>query len=199
MERILARVLDRFGAAQPAQRALDRAFDAAPRDKRQAAATVGLIVSRAFVGGDLPAARDGLQRGLAADLDDEDLVYYALWVRLLERQRHATTDGVADRIFSRALDDAGWVGRLARFGSGLAKADDLVASAATPTEKTEALFYVAMDRRASGDAQGAATELHQVLDASGIGLMEVAITRDLLDGPRATLGGPVPPEAAQQP
>ena len=199
VERTLSRVLDRFGAAQPAQRALDRAYDAAPRNKQQAAATVGQIVARAFVSGDLAAARDGLQRGLAADLDDEDLVYYALWVRLLERQRHAATDGMADRIFSRAVDDAGWVGRLAVFGAGLAKADALIASAKTPAEKTEALFYAAMDRRAAGDAQGADTGLMQVLDAGGIDLMEVAIARDLLDGPRATVGGPVPAEATQQP
>ncbi|MGO9714021.1 MAG: tetratricopeptide repeat protein [Polyangiaceae bacterium] len=197
VERTLSRVLDRFGAAQPAQRALDRAFDAAPRNKAQAAATVGQIVARAFVSGDLAAARDGLQRGLTADLGSDDLVYYALWVRLLERQRHAPTDGTADRIFSRALDDAGWIGRLASFGAGQTKADALIASAKSPAEKTEALFYAAMDRRASGDAQGANTGLQQVLDAGGIDLMEVAIARDLLDGPRATVGGPVPAEAAQ--
>ncbi len=197
VERTLSRVLDRFGAAQPAQRALDRAFDAAPRNKPQAAATVGLIVARAFVSGDLAAARDGLQRGLAADLEDEDLVYYALWVHLLERQRHAAGDGALERIFARALDDAGWIGRLAGFGAGVVKADALIASAKTPAEKTEALFYAAMDRRAAGDAQGAKTELLQVVDAAGIGLMEVAIARDLLDGAHETVGGPVPPEASQ--
>ncbi len=197
VERILARVLDRFGAAQPARRALDRAFDAAPRNKTQAAQTVGQIVARAFVSGDLAAARDGLQRGLAADLDDDDLVYYALWVRLLERQRHAPADGAADRVFARALDDAGWIGRLANFGAGLAKADALIASAKSPAEKTEALFYSAMDRRAAGDTQGANTGLQQVVDAGGIDLMEVAIARDLLDGAHATVGGPVPPEANQ--
>jgi tetratricopeptide (TPR) repeat protein len=199
VERTLSRVLDRFGAAQPAQRALDRAFDAAPRNKQQAAATVGLIVARAFVNGDLAAAREGLQRGIAADLEEEDLVYYALWVRLLERQRHAPSDGASDRIFTRTLDDAGWIGRLAAFGAGMVKADALVAGAKTPAEKTEALFYSAMDRRASGDAQGANTGLLQVLDAGGIDLMEVAIARDLLDGPRAKVSGPVPPEAALQP
>jgi len=195
VERTIARVFDRFGAADRAQRALDRAYEAAPRDKHQAAATVGQIVARAFVNGDLAAARDGLQRGIAADLEDEDLVYYALWVRLLERQRHAATDGVADRIFTRAIDDAAWIGRLAQFGAGILQANDLIARAKTPSEKTEALFYVAMDRRAAGDAQGADSGLRQVLDATGIDLMEVAIARDLLDGPRAKIKGPIPPEA----
>ena len=199
VERTLSRVLDRFGAVQPAQRALDRAFDAAPRNKAQAAATVGQIVARAFVKGDLAAAREGLQKGIVADLENEDLVYYALWVRLLERQRKAAPDASLDRIFSRALDDPGWIGRLASFGAGLSKSDAIIASAKTPAEKTEALFYAAMDRRAAGDAQGANSGLQQVLDAGGIDLMEVAIARDLLDGPRATLGGPVPVEATQQP
>jgi tetratricopeptide (TPR) repeat protein len=199
VERTLSRVFDRFGAAQPAERALERAFDAAPRNKQQAAITVGQFVARAFVSGDLTAARDGLQRGLAADLDDDDLVYYALWVRLLERQRKVPTNGVADRVFARALDDAGWIGRLASFGAGLAKPDALVASAKTPAEKTEALFYSAMDRRAAGDAQGANSGLQQVLDAGGIDLMEVAIARDILDGAKATVGGPVPPEATLSP
>ncbi len=199
VERTLSRVFDRFGAAQPAERALERAFDAAPRNKQQAAITVGQFVARAFVSGDLTAARDGLQRGLAADLDDDDLVYYALWVRLLERQRKVPTNGVADRVFARARDDAGWIGRLANFGAGLAKPDALVASAKTPAEKTEALFYSAMDRRAAGDAQGANSGLQKVLDAGGIDLMEVAIARDILDGAKATVGGPVPPEATLSP
>ncbi len=196
VERVLARVLDRFGAAQPAQRALDRAFEAAPRDKRQAAATVGQLVGRAFVRGDLKAARDGLARGLSVELDSEDLIYYALWVRLLERQLRAPTDGVADRIFASILDDGRWSGRLAAFGAGILKPQDLVTSAKTPAQKTEALFYAAADRRAAGDAKGGDDGLRQVLGASGIDLMEVAIAREILSGRAAQLGGPLPPEVA---
>jgi tetratricopeptide (TPR) repeat protein len=197
VERVLSRVLDRFGAAQPAQRALDRAFEAAPRDKHQAAATVGQLVGRAFVRGDLKGARDGLARGISAELESEDLIYYALWVKLLERQLRAPTDGVADRIFSSVLDDGRWAGRLAAFGAGVLKADDLVASAKTPAQKTEALFYAAMDRRASGDSKGADDGLKQVLGASGIDLMEVAIAREILVGRGAQIGGPLPAEFAQ--
>ena len=191
VERTLSRVLDRFGAGQLAQHALERALEAAPRNKQQAAATVGQIVARAFVKGDLASAQDGLQRGIAADLENEDLVYYALWVRLLERQRHVADATASPTASSRAPSttpggSAGWPA----FGAGLTKAEALIASAKTPAEKTEALFYVAMDRRAAGDAQGANSGLRQVLDAGGIDLMEVAITRDLLDGPHATVGGP---------
>jgi tetratricopeptide (TPR) repeat protein len=197
VQRVLARVLDRFGATKHAERALERAYEAAPHDKVQAAATVGQIVARAFVRGDLAAARDGVARGLAADLDDDDMVYSALWLRLLEKQMKAPTDGSADRIFTRALDDAGWIGQLARFGAGLAKAQDLVNAAKTPAEKTEALFYTAMDRRVAGDTNAANVQLRSVVDSNGIDLMEVAIARDILDGPRATVSGPIPAEAAQ--
>lgn len=101
VERTLARVLDRFGADAPAQRALERAYAAAPGDKHQAAQTIELVIGRAFVRGDLAAARDGLQHAIAADLDSDDLVYFALWVRLLERQLRVPTDGSPDSACSR--------------------------------------------------------------------------------------------------
>ncbi len=196
VERLLSRVLDRFGAAQRAQQALERAFEATPHDKRQIAATLGQLVGRAFVRGDLPAARDGLARALAAELDGDDLVYYALWVRLLERQLHRATDGVPQRVFNSVVDDGRWTGRLAAFGAGKIKADELIASAKTPTQRTEALFYAAMDRRASGDAKGADDALKQVLSASELDLLEVGFARDILSGTHAQIGGPLPSDVA---
>ncbi|MEO6419522.1 MAG: hypothetical protein ABIP39_08965, partial [Polyangiaceae bacterium] len=192
VERVLAKVLDRFGAEKPAQKALERAFDAAPRDKGQTSATLGIMVGRALLRGDLPSGRDGLKRAVAADLEEDDLIYLALWVRFLEKQAHATTDGGSERVFSSILDDGRWIGRLAAFGGGRIKADELVSSAKTPAQKTEALFYAALDRRASGDARGAESTLKQVLTAGGVDLMEVSLTRDMLDGPRIQVTGPVP-------
>ena len=60
IERLIARALDRFGdasARSSAMKALERALEAAPRDKRQSAATIGQIVARAFVKNDLAGAR----------------------------------------------------------------------------------------------------------------------------------------------
>jgi tetratricopeptide (TPR) repeat protein len=196
VERVLSRVLDRFGAAQRAQQALERAFEATPHDKKQIAATLGQLVGRAFVRGDLLAARDGLSRALAAELDGDDLVYYALWVRLLERQLHKPTDGMPQRVFNSVVDAGRWAGRLAAFGAGKVKPEDLIASAKTPTQRTEALFYSAMDRRASGDAKGADDALKQVISASGVDLMEVGFARDLLSGKHGELGGPLPSDVA---
>ncbi|HVN38190.1 MAG TPA: hypothetical protein VMW19_08480, partial [Myxococcota bacterium] len=194
VERVLSRVLDRFGAAQPAQRALERAYAAAPGDKRQVTQTVELVVGRAFVRGDLAAAREGLQRALAADLDDADLVYFALWVRLLERQLHAPTDGAAERVFASVPDDGRWVATLARFGEGKLKGDELIARATSPIQKYEALFYDAMDHRAAGDTKGGDDLLRQVVAGTGLELSEVTLARDMLDSGKAQLGGPLPPD-----
>jgi tetratricopeptide (TPR) repeat protein len=196
VERVLARVLDRFGAAQPAQRALERAYAAAPGDKRQATQTIELLVGRAFVRADLPSARDGLQRAMAADLADDDLIYFALWVRLLERQLHLPTDGTPDRVFSSVGDDGRWAATLARFGEGKLKGDELVARAKNPIQKYEALFYSAMDHRATGDTKGGDELLRQVVLGTGLELSEVTLARDMLDPGKSQVGGPLPPDVS---
>ncbi len=196
VERILARVLDRFGAVQPAQRALERAYAAAPGDKHQAAQTIELLIGRAFVRGDLSTAREGLQRAVAADLDEDDLVYFALWVRLLERQLRVPTDGAPDRVFASVLDDGRWVAALARFGESKLKLDELLSRAKTPIQKYEALFYAAMDHRASGDTKGGDDLLRQVVAGTGLELSEVTLARDILDPSKSQLGGPLPPDVS---
>lgn len=192
VERLISRVLDRFGAAKSAEKALERALQAAPRDKRQTAATIGEIVGRAFVHGDLAAAREGLARGQVAELGREDIVYDALWVRLLERQQRDANDQTAERILLGAADDPRWIGKIAAFGAGKIKAAELVAAAQTPTQKTEALFYAAIDRKVSGDAKGADEALRQVVSSPGLDLVEFTLARELLVGGQAQVGGPVP-------
>ncbi len=196
VERVLARVLDRFGAVQPAQRALERAYAAAPGDKHQVTQTIELLIGRAFVRGDLAAAREGLQRALATDLADDDLVYFALWVRLLERQLRVPSDGTPDRVFVSVPDDPRWVASLARFGEGKLRGDELIARATTPIQKYEALFYSAMDHRAAGDTKGGDELLRQVVAGTGVELSEVTLARDLLDPTRSQLGGPLPTDVA---
>ncbi|HEY8041978.1 MAG TPA: hypothetical protein VIF15_19380 [Polyangiaceae bacterium] len=196
VERVLARVLDRFGAAQPAQRALERAYAAAPGDKHQATQTIELLIGRAFVRGDLPSAREGLQRAMATDLDDGDLVYFALWVRLLERQLRVPTDGTPDRVFASVNDDGRWVGTLARFGEGKLKGDELLARASNPIQKYEGLFYAAMDHRAAGDTKGGDELLRQVVAGTGLALSEVSLARDMLDPGKSQVGGPLPPDVS---
>lgn len=192
LELAISRVLDRFGAAKSAEKALDRSLEAATRDKRQKAATIGRIVGRSFVRGDLNGARDGLARAQAAELGRDDLVYDAIQVRMLEKQMRRNEDPTADRILQGAAEDPRWIGRIAAFGAGKLKAAELVAAAQTPSQKTEALFYVAMERKAAGDAKGADEGLKQVVASNGLEIVELGLARDMLDGPRAQVGGPVP-------
>jgi tetratricopeptide (TPR) repeat protein len=192
VERLISRVLDRFGAAKSAEKALERALEAAPRDKRQSAATIGQIIARAFVRGDLSAARDGLGRALASELGRDDLVYDALWVRLLERQQRKADDPTAERVLLGAVEDGRWIGKIAAFGAGKIKAADLVAGAETATQKTEALFYGAIDRKVSGDAKGADEGLRQVVSSPGLDLIEFSLAREILGGSSTQVGGPVP-------
>ena len=193
IERTLARVLDRFGAEKPAGKALERALDAAPRDRRQAAATIGQLVSRAFLRQDLKGAREALGRGLALDIEPDGLVYEALWVRLLERQQKVTPqDQSAERILSiAARTDQRWVGKIASFGLGTMSAEELRAAARTPAQQTEALFYAAIAQRSQGDARANDT-LKQVIAGGGLDLVEMSLAREMLAGPRAIVGGPVP-------
>lgn len=177
IERTLARVLDRFGQSAAAVRAVRRALDATPRDKSQMAASVATWVGGALVRGDLAAAREGLARGVAADLDDEDIVYYALWVRALERQAKTKSDGVAERTFERTENNGSWASKLAAFGLGRLKADELLAAASSPSKRAEATFYIALDRKAAGDKAGA-DELFRVVAAGpGIDLLETEYAR----------------------
>src|SRR6202020_836327 len=98
----------------------------------------------------LMAARDGLSRSLAAELTDDDIVYYALWVRLLEREQNQRTDGAPARVFAAIPDDGRWAGKLAAFGAGKISATQLAGFATTATQKTEASFYAAMEARVLG-------------------------------------------------
>lgn len=192
IERTLARVLDRLGATKQAHQALDRALEIAPRDKDEVAATLGISVAQALVHNDLVGAQDGLRHALAADLSDEDLVYLALWTRAVERQMKTPTDGDADKVFASIPDDGLWTGKLAAFGAGKIKANDLIASAKTLSQKTEALFYAGLDRRSAGDNAGATALFKQSMAAGGVDLVEIGLARDILAGPTTQLPGTIP-------
>lgn len=183
IERAIARIYDRFGLTKQADDALQRALDAAPRDKTQLAATLALSGSRAVVQGNLRAARDVLSRAVTADLEEDDLVYFALWARSIERLQHASSDGVADRVFASVSDDGSWTAKLAAFGTGKLPADALIAAAVSPSKHVEALFYVALDRRSKSDRVGADEQLKQVVAGAGIDLIEAELARKLLTPP----------------
>lgn len=192
IERLLSRVLDRFGDTAGAERALDRAFEVGAHDKKQAAATVGQQVARALLLRDLRLAQSGLARGVSAQLEREDLVYYALWTRLLERESKQPAEGLAEKLLAQSDGDPRWLGKIAAFGLGKLPAAALLQAATTPSQRAEAYFYGAMERRLQGDAKGTEEGLRKTLAEGGLDLMEVGLARDLLSADKGVLGGPTP-------
>ncbi len=190
-ERLLARVLFRFSDAAGAARATERAFVAAGQDKRELSATVLEAAQRAFLKKDVTAARAAVNRGLAGELPDDDLVYAALWLLFTERETKARSDGTATRALASIKDNGRWPSRLAGWGLGRIKETDLHAAARTMGQKTEASFYTALGRKVAGD--GAADKaLAEVAKSPAIDLVEVQLARDLLAGPARFTNGPTP-------
>jgi tetratricopeptide (TPR) repeat protein len=189
VERAIARIDDRFGLTKQADDALQRALEATPHDKAQLAATLAVMGSRALVRGNLDASRDALRRAVTADLGEDDLVYFALWERAVERQRRATTDGVADRVFASMRGDGTWASSLAAFAIGKLKGEDLIAAAQSPSKKAEATFYVALERRAAGDRAAAEQGFKVVATGAGVDLIEADLARQMIT-PRAPLSPP---------
>lgn len=191
-ERVLARVLDRFSDPVGASRALERAFAAAGEDRHQVTVTVLETAARALLMADPIAGRKAVERALAARVGDDDLVYPALWLQFVERSAKKTSDGAASRTLASIHDDGRWPGRLASWALGKIKDQDLLTSARTPGQKTEATFYISLARRAGADQSAAANGFQQVVSSPAVGLMEVQLARDLVAGAARNLAGPPP-------
>jgi tetratricopeptide (TPR) repeat protein len=178
-ERILARVFEHFGSTAGAKRATDRALEASRADNRQLAATVLDASRRALTSGDLATARQALRLAVDAGLDDEDLVYAALWLMLLEQRRGSQSDGAAEEALAAIDDDSGWPAKLAAWARGKTTDEQLSKSARSRVQKTEAKFYTAMLKRVRGVGE-TKRELSEVAKSETIELVEVTIARDLL-------------------
>lgn len=187
-ERLLSRVLERYGDSEGKARAVERAYLAATSDKRQLSALAIDESARALVSGDVDAARRALTRALDANLDDEDVVYVALWLLLVEKTTNAPSDGAAVQALSRVKSDR-WLGRLASWGLGKLKDQELIDAARTPHQKTEALFYAAMARRIAGAIRESDASLRDIAKSPNIDLVEVRIAKELLDPPKPFPGG----------
>lgn len=177
-ERILAHVLEHFGAAQGARRATDRAYEASRSDARQLTATLLDAARRALVLGDLNAARKAVHEGVEAGLENEDLVYIALWLRLVEIQQGVPSDGTVEEALANIDEDSGWPAKLAAWARGKLGDSELTAAARSRVQKTEAEFYVAMSHRKKNGQ--VLPKLEEVAGSQAIELVEVAIARDLV-------------------
>ena len=177
-ERVLARVLEQYGSLDAARRATSRAYEASRSDMRQLTATVLEAARRGLTRGDLRTSRDAARRAIDANVVDDDLVYVALWLKLLERRLGLPSDGTVEEAFAKIEDNGGWPARLRSWGTGRLSDQQLYASARTRIEQAEASFYAAMAAFVANDARGA-ERIASIAKSDAIELVEVAIARDL--------------------
>lgn len=179
-ERLLARVLEYYGEQRAVRRATERAFEAAGSDPRLLSATVMDAARRGLTLSDLTVARSAVERAVNAGMSDEDLVYPALWLQLLERKLRVPSSGAVEDAYSAINDASGWPSRLRAWGTGRLNDAELLAAAKDRAQRTEAIFYAAMARHAQGSTEDAKAGLEQVAKSEAIDLVEVSIARDLL-------------------
>lgn len=189
-ERVLGRVLERYDAKEATRRAAKRAYEASRNDIRQMTETVLDTSRRALTLGDLRTARDSVRHAVSADLADEDTVYAALWLKLLERRLKVSSDGTVEEALASIDSTNGWVSKLAAWGRGKMSAQDLLGQADTRIERVEATFYTAMS--APSDER-ALEKLREVAHSEAIQLVEVMIARDLLNSQRKLPKPKLPP------
>lgn len=182
-ERLLARVLTAYGERAAADRATVRAYESAGADGRQLTATIFDASRRALVTGNLQSGRKAALRALEAGLPGDEMVYVALWLLLLERKSGVPSDGTVEEALASFDEANNWYSKLRSWARG--KLDDagLLAVAQGRVEKTEALFYVAMNRYVRGD-KAALADLKKVAESEAYDLYEVGIARDILAGER---------------
>ena len=178
-ERLLARILEHFGEKAAVQRATDRAYEASASDSGQLSATVIDSARRALTRRDLQSARAAVEHAVESSLPPEDLIYVALWLRLLEQELSVPSDGSVEDAFAAMDDASGWSGSLRAWGRGKLGDTELFGVARDAAQRTEALFYTAMQRRVRGD-QSADAELEKVARSEAVNLVEIGIARDLL-------------------
>jgi hypothetical protein len=136
-------------------------------------------IGRGLVVEDVSAARAALQRGIEADVDEEDLVYGALWLMLTEQRVGEAADGKVERVLGRAVHGDTWTGKLARWARGRLTDAGLRAAAKSYAQKVEAEFYVAVRAWIAG-VKGADQQLRRVANNPLIDLIEVHLARDML-------------------
>lgn len=178
-ELLLARILDGYGEPRHASSAAHRALEIAMRHRPLLGAAMLGAIGRALVVADLPSARAALQRGIDADVDQDDLVYGALWLKLLEQQLGERSDGKVERVLSRHFEPKSWIRTLARWGRGRIGDQALRAAAHNHAEQVEAEFYVAMQQRTTAH-EAVRQQLKKIAEDPLIDLMEVQLARDLL-------------------
>jgi cellulose synthase operon protein C len=179
-ERALARVLELFGSHSSAVRALGRAIDAARADSGQYTASVLETSRMALTHEDINGAKLAVREAKRGGLMPEDEVYIGTWLRILERQKHEAGDGTVEEALGNLDDVSMWPAKLRAWTLGQIDAKALADFASTPSQRTEALFYRAMQSRIDGNVAETQRLLEQVVRSPSVELVELTIARDML-------------------
>ena len=179
-ERALARVLELFGERAGATRALSRAVETGRADAGQFTASVLDSSRMALTAGDLNAARVAVREAKSGGVAAEDEVYLGTWLHILERQKHAPSDGTVEEAMANLDDIPMWPTRLRAWSLGQIDVKTLADSALTPQQRTESLFYRAMQARIDGNDAEFKQLLEQVVRSPSVELVEISVARDLL-------------------
>jgi len=174
VERHYARVLEYFGRSREVRAAYGRALDASRGNAMELEITLTDMARAAMTYGDLTLARLATEKALSLGLPEENSIYIALWLSLLEAELKEVPDGLAHQILTDAHDVSGWLRQLREWGKGRINSKELTAKAKGIPNKTEAEFYSALaggrDPRLLG----------KVAESAAIDLIEVRIAQDLL-------------------
>ena len=192
-ERVLAQVAYFYGDRDAVARAIHRSFDAAGVDKLVAGSVAVEATSTALLLGDVKSGREWLRRATELGVEDEDLVYCALWIQLLEQTLKTPREPLTTKTLQTIKPGLSWPSQLAAWGQG--KIDDahLQARARSVSEHADADFYVTMRKRAAGDPSAAA-QLALVSRSPAVQLVETHIAQELtLLGSSRFLGPPPSP------
>ncbi|MDX2052785.1 MAG: hypothetical protein SFV15_10365 [Polyangiaceae bacterium] len=179
-ELLLARILSYYGERARAHSASERAWEVSQSSLANVTLTLLESARRAFTDRDLTAAREAARRALDAKIADEDLIYVALWLRFLERDVGAPSDGTVEEALASMSESNTWPGQLRAWARGKLSLAGLAKVAKGPIEQTEALFYGTLAQRGTAPIDDTTAGLRRVAESVAIELVEVAIARDLL-------------------
>jgi hypothetical protein len=193
LERSLASLLVSYGEFEAARRASLRAEEKSGNDHRQLTTTLLDAERIALTYSDFANGKQVLRRGLEVGLDESDLVYLAVWQRLLERRVHAGPDGAVEEALSRVHSDESWAGALRDWIRGKLDDTELAARAVTANEKIEGQFYPILAKHVLAQTDATKAGLRAVANSAGVNLIEVRIARDLLSAADAKRKVALPP------
>ena len=177
-DRLLARLAYHFNDVAAWRRAVNRMHERSFSDERVASLVLIETTSMGLLFRDLDTVRRVFDE-MIDRADQDDAVYAALWVMLMEQAAGEKGSGTAKRALAGVGSGNLWTVHLARFGLGEIDAAGLRAKATNTIEREEADFYIAMWKRVRGEAN-ADDELRKVAKGAGVDLVETFLARELL-------------------